>query len=787
MSNNSKGRRIARSRTLKLGGADPLAKLAARRALFALLAIGLLSAGVAGFFISGPVAQAQETEPSPPGEPTNLRGSAFPGDPIRDLLAWDVPASDGGAEITGYQVQREVTTGHEWGDPFNTGSTTNHYIAVKPSSDDGYVYRVRAVNSAGHGPWSNEVTVGGVPTWKSGEEGTPTATPHPSLPQVTLDWTGRLQHDGGKPITSWTLVRKKAGSDVFTNFISVDAGTTVFTVTGLEYNTRYVFRVGTHNIHRGSLADTVEATTVGSSPTTDLQVTDKSDQNRDPLTWTAPTDTGGSAITDYQLGRRATSSDSWEAPIDTGSTDTAYTVHKPGWGTGYVYRVRAVNNGNPGAWSDEITVAGKPTWQSGEAGTPTTTPHATLPQITLDWAGKLSHDGGKPVTKWQWRMKEAGSSDFVWKGELPAGQTSVIATGLEYGTAYDFDVSAYNGDRWSYTSADAHAITAAQDRAPLIDLYNATDGANWSNNTNWLSDKPLGEWAGVSADDLGRVIRLELSHHRMNGSIPESFGNLSELSHLHLDGNALTGQIPAGFGNLSRLEYASLMDNQLTGPLPAELGNLANLEELHLTNNSLTGQIPDTLAGMAKLRILYLNNREGHDEDIGLTGPIPASVGSMPSLEILVLDRNKLTGPIPTELASSTSLRRIAANHNQITGAIPTELGDMRQLEIIGLAHNDLSGTIPSELGKLTLLQRLSLHDNEELSGPVPASIGEMNRLYRLAISNTRLNGALPFSLTNLGAMSELFTDGTRLCAPTDDAFQQWLSKVTHRRVQNCQ
>ena len=39
-----------------------VAKLASRRGLFALLAIGLLAAGVAGFFMSGAVVQAQEQE-----------------------------------------------------------------------------------------------------------------------------------------------------------------------------------------------------------------------------------------------------------------------------------------------------------------------------------------------------------------------------------------------------------------------------------------------------------------------------------------------------------------------------------------------------------------------------------------------------------------------------------------------------------------------------------------------------------------------------------------------------
>ena len=43
------------------------------------------------------------------------------------------------------------------------------------------------------------------------------------------------------------------------------------------------------------------------------------------------------------------------------------------------------------------------------------------------------------------------------------------------------------------------------DRAALVALYNATDGPNWTNNHNWLSEAPIGEWYGVTTDDDGRV------------------------------------------------------------------------------------------------------------------------------------------------------------------------------------------------------------------------------------------------------------------------------------------
>ena len=42
------------------------------------------------------------------------------------------------------------------------------------------------------------------------------------------------------------------------------------------------------------------------------------------------------------------------------------------------------------------------------------------------------------------------------------------------------------------------------DRAVLVALYNATDGANWTNNTNWLTNEAISEWRGVVTDGEGR-------------------------------------------------------------------------------------------------------------------------------------------------------------------------------------------------------------------------------------------------------------------------------------------
>ena len=48
----------------------------------------------------------------------------------------------------------------------------------------------------------------------------------------------------------------------------------------------------------------------------------------------------------------------------------------------------------------------------------------------------------------------------------------------------------------AYAPTSTGNLDAATDRAALVALYHATDGANWGDNTNWLSDAPLGEWSG---------------------------------------------------------------------------------------------------------------------------------------------------------------------------------------------------------------------------------------------------------------------------------------------------
>ena len=105
------------------------------------------------------------------------------------------------------------------------------------------------------------------------------------------------------------------------------------------------------------------------------------------------------------------------------------------------------------------------------------------------------------------------------------------------------------------------------DRSILFALYNATDGPNWTNSANWLTDKPLNAWHGVETNSSGRVAELLLYSNRLRGEIPPELGGLSELVTLSFYQNELTGTIPPQLGDLSNLED---LDLRLQ---PAERGN----------------------------------------------------------------------------------------------------------------------------------------------------------------------------------------------------------------------
>ena len=223
-------------------------------------------------------------------------------------------------------------------------------------------------------------------------------------------------------------------------------------------------------------------------------------------------------------------------------------------------------------------------------------------------AGKLP---GLLAASTQGRSAENGhvveGAVFTWSSSDARVALVYLLSGLVRGAGEGTaTITATAGD----ASGTSEITVVHPDRVALVALYNATDGPNWVDNTNWLTDAPLGEWYGVRTNGQGRVVRLDLSgiwdsearqyvSHGLRGELPGDLASLTQLTYLSLSNNDLSGPIPPELGGLSNLGYLHLTGNALSGAIPPELGDLANLESLRLSGNDLTGAIPPELGDLA--------------------------------------------------------------------------------------------------------------------------------------------------------------------------------------------
>ncbi len=271
------------------------------------------------------------------------------------------------------------------------------------------------------------------------------------------------------------------------------------------------------------------------------------------------------------------------------------------------------------------------------------------------------------------------------------------------------------------------------EREALIALYNATDGPNWWNNTNWLG--PAGTectWRGVYCV-AGHVESLGLLDNDLTGTIPPELENLTNLEVLDLDTNYLNGSIPWQLGNLLNLKWLILQYNELSGSIPPQLGSLSNLVVLGFGTNQLTGSIPPQLEGLSNLQHLSLSDNH-------LSGGVPPWLGNLSNLLSLSLGRNQLSGSIPPQLGNLIDLEDLFLADNQLSGSIPSALGSLSSLEVLSLGGNQLSGSIPPQLGNLGSLVRLYINSNQ-LSGSVPLDLMALSSLQDGAGVDLRWNG----------------------------------------------
>ena len=315
----------------------------------------------------------------------------------------------------------------------------------------------------------------------------------------------------------------------------------------------------------------------------------------------------------------------------------------------------------------------------------------------------------------------------------------------------------------------------AKEREALIAFYHATNGDQWKNNTNWCSDKPIGEWYGIRCQN-GLVEVLNLTENGLLGMIPLEIGNLGNLRILSLSINQLSGEIPSSIGQLKELTTLYLANNQLSGNIPVELGDLTNLTLADLYNNQLSGNIPSSIGNLKELDRLSLHNNQ-------LTGIIPTEIGNLCNLTSLSLDYNQLSGEIPANIVDLKNLQELRLDNNKLEGLIPNTICQMSNLKFLWFANNHFSGNIPQNIGNLHALERLDLSHNQ-LTGSIPVSIKQCSNLQYIMLNSNQLQGDMMLDyFSNNKNIRALHLDHNNLTGTIPAEFTTWV--YDHRPVFN--
>jgi Leucine-rich repeat (LRR) protein len=347
----------------------------------------------------------------------------------------------------------------------------------------------------------------------------------------------------------------------------------------------------------------------------------------------------------------------------------------------------------------------------------------------------------------------------------------------------------------------------------LVALYISTNGAAWTDYTDWDVGVDPCTWFGVTCTGTD-VTSLVLENNNLVGNLPVEIGDLTNLITLDLSGNSLDSSIPTQIGTMTALETVDLSNNDLTGALPTEIGNLTALISLDIsTNIGLTGPLPATMTGLFAMTTLTYTGTDlcepqeaaflawlvgvadtgtGIRCDIDCTNGEPTvTQAECEALEALYNNTvgdswNTKTDWLKTYdvcswfgvTCGTGVVEQLTLSGNNLDGPLPVEIGDLVNLITVDLSGNSLTGSIPTTIGTMTALETVDLSNNQ-LSGALPTEIGNLTALITLDISsNAGLTGPLPAAMTSLLALDSFDYSSTDLCEPQESAFQSWIGTI---------
>ncbi len=160
--------------------------------------------------------------------------------------------------------------------------------------------------------------------------------------------------------------------------------------------------------------------------------------------------------------------------------------------------------------------------------------------------------------------------------------------------------------------------------------------------------------------------------------MPESIGDLINLSYLNLNGNGLN-TLPENIGNLKKLKELNIRDNNLS-ILPESIGNLKELKELDIGDNYLK-VLPESIGNLKELKELNIG-----DNNLKI---LPESIGNLKALKELSMHYNNLN-TLPESIGNLKELKRLNIRDNNLS-ILPDSIAELKALESLILDNNQLT------------------------------------------------------------------------------------------------
>ena len=395
----------------------------------------------------------------PPAQPAYVDASNNASDQVS--FSWPAVASGGQYQpwptpIYNYRYIND-STGVTSGGYYN-GEFTSATLSLTPG--DYYTMEVEAANYLGTSSWtaSNEVLVEGVPS----APGTLTATVNTSNGTIGLSWSAPSNTGGG------SLTYTVTPSPSCSTCTGLTTGGTGTTVGGLTGGTTYQFYVTASNAMGSASSGWSSAVEDLGPPAAPTGLTGSAQSDGTVhLSWMAPSNNGGAAITGYTVTSNPACSTC--TGLSTGGSTTSTSIGGLTLGTAYTFTVKATNTygAGTGVASSPITAAMPP-----DAPTIGTATAATDGSVTVTWTDPANN--GSAITQYSITPSPACSS-CTGLAVSGAAATSGRITGLAYGASYTFTVSASNAMGTGPASgASNSAVPNAAPNAPSA-LYAGND------------------------------------------------------------------------------------------------------------------------------------------------------------------------------------------------------------------------------------------------------------------------------------------------------------------------